>query len=119
MPLLRRRLQRLREHDQPSGFNRYFAGPRPEEGAARSDDVAEVDVVQRLEVALANLVAADERLYPAGAVAQVYEGGAAHQPQRRDTPAYVDLGLCYAAVGGLEGGECGECFRRRVAPLVV
>ena len=117
VPLLRRRLQRLRQHREGRRLDRDLAGASAEQGARRANDIAEVAVLQRLEVAFADVVAAEVHLDAPFAIAQVQERRLAHVAQRRD-PARDAYGGRVALGRGLPRFEGANGGSRRVGTVV-
>src|SRR5690242_16369596 len=87
MPLVRKRMQRLRQQPEAARLNCRLAGSRAEQRSLDAHDVAEVDQLgPTLEQLFADDVLTNGDLDPAGPVEKVSEAELAHE-SRGDDPA--------------------------------
>src|SRR5665811_628938 len=116
MPLFRRRVDRLGEHDDCGYPQRHLAGSRFEERSRRLNEIAEVEQLEdiRIEI-LADGILADIELETGMSVLDMGEYGSAHMAEADDaTNKREGLGYLFI-IGALTGGfgflELPERFR--------
>ena len=78
VPLFRHGEQRLREELELLDMHAQLAGARAEQIAFDADDVADIEQLEELEIALADRVLLDVDLQPLAVLLQVREAGLAH-----------------------------------------
>ena len=108
--LLRERAHTLGEDAHPLGVDGDFAGAGADEAALHAQVIADVQVLEQLEV-VAHVVAAEQDLNTAGSVLQVQERRAPHYAHGNDAArqrhALGILGRATPGLNGLEGGGRG------------
>ena len=121
----RQRVQRFAQYREFFAMHRQFSGLRNEGESPDADDVADIEqffenlVVQRgFGIAVADVIAFDVHLNPAGVVLQFEKRGASHDPPRHDPSGNRNL-LEISFVGIVlrsdpRGGRRHFVFGRRV-----
>ena len=119
MPLVGERPQRLREQPQRLHPHRELAGPGPEQGPARADDVADVPAAERL-VGLAERRLLQEQLDRAALILDAREARLAHHPLRHHPAGdpHLDIQRLERRRVARRIGV-GEVLRERIALEVV
>src|SRR4051794_15623282 len=97
MPLLRRRLKRLREHRQAAGLI-HWTGPHRElarlgasKAAVNADNIAQIKELQQVPARIACIGLGYANLNIARAVANLKERQLSHETQQHDTSGNAQL----------------------------